>query len=143
MVRGLTLFLAAGAWAGAALAVPPPPPGRVQAVTAIITPPTEAGMEAYLALFSEDVKVFEANTPMGVGRPALEKYLRRKLGLYVTPLKVAYGNPIMVAETVSNISYRGPNTVQDCCYWARFSTYHTLPDGEVDEVRYLENGAFW
>ena len=64
---------------------------------------------------------FRADRPKLVasGQDAWATYLRPRIALHHRVLHISYGNPIMVAETIDNISYRGPSIVQDCCFWAR------------------------
>ena len=122
---------------------PPPPPGAMERATKIITLPAQGGLPAYLALFSDDMTLSENDKPIVSGVRAWAAYLEPRLGLNRKVLKVSYGNPIMVVEALHNMSYRGPNIIQDCCFWARVSFYHLRDDGKVDNLRVTENGSFW
>ena len=76
------------------------------------------------------------------GRRKLLSYLKERTGLHARILHVSYGNPIMVAETISNFpTDPKPGVVYDFCFWARLATYHMSPGGLVDRVTFLENGA--
>ena len=122
---------------------PPPPPGAMERATKIASPPGAADLPSYLTLFSDDVTVLEGDMLVASGQAALSAYLKPRLALHHRILHISYGNPIMVVETINNMSYRGPNVVQDCCFWARVSFYHLRDDGKVDTVRIAENGTFW
>lgn len=138
------LLVVAPLHALAAAPPPPPPPGAIEKAAAIVVPPTEAGLSDYANLFTEDVSVFEGDRRVAGNRAELLAYLRARTGLHFKVLHVSYGNPILVAETVSNFpDVRQPGVVYDCCFWARVATYHMAPGGGVDRVVFLENGADW
>lgn len=123
---------------------PPPPPGAVEKADSIVSPPTEAGLATYVNLFTPDVGVFEGDKKVSSTRAEFLAYLRSQTGLHFKVLHVSYGNPILVAETVSNFpEVRQPGAVYDCCFWARVATYHLAAGGGVDRVVFLENGAYW
>ena len=123
---------------------PPPKPGAVEKATAIVIPPSEGGLPDYANLFTENVSVFEGDRKVAGNRAEFLDYLRARTGLHFKVLHVSYGNPILVAETVSNFpEVRQPGVVYDCCFWARVATYHLAPGGGVDRVVFLENGAYW
>jgi hypothetical protein len=100
-------------------------------------------IDGYAALFRDDVKVYENDQQVANNRGEWIAYLKVHAGVHSTVLKMSYGNPIMVAETLNNISYRGPNVVQDCCIWARIALYHLDQEQRVDVVRFQTNGSFW
>jgi hypothetical protein len=127
----------------AAAPPPPPPPRAIERATKIITPPAEADLSSYAQLFADNVLFSKNEKLVASGRPAWAAYVHQQLGLHHKVLHVSYGNPIMVTETLSNISYRGPNVTQDCCFWARVSFYHLRDDGKVDNVHVIENGSYW
>lgn len=122
---------------------PPPPPGAIERATKIITWPTEHNVIEYTRLFTDDVAVFDNDKLVASGSQAWAAYLQPRLGLHYKILHVSYGNPIMVAETVNNMSYRGPDVVQDCCLWAQVVLYHLRDDGRADTVRFIENNSDW
>ena len=123
---------------------PPPPPGAVEKATAIVVPPSADGLADYAKLFADNVSVFEGDKKVAGDRTEFLSYLRARTGLRIKPLHVSYGNPILVAETVSNFPRdRVPGVVYDCCFWARVASYHMDSGGLVDRVVFLENGAYW
>ncbi len=144
VASGLLLVIgAAGANRSSAAPPPPPPPGAIERATKIVDLPAAAGLPTYLQLFSDDVTVSEGDKLVASGLGGWAAYLQPRLGLHHRTLHISYGNPIMVVETINNMSYRGPNIVQDCCFWARISLYHLRDDGKVDNVRMIENQSFW
>jgi len=122
---------------------PPPPPGAIARAANIISVPTEDDLPRYLRLFSENVSVFENDKLVAAGASAWAAYLKRRISLHHKTLKISYGNPIMVVETLDDMSWHGPDVVQDCCWWARVAIYHLGDDGRVDTVRFTENNSFW
>lgn len=136
------LLVLAGPSVGAPL--PPPPPGAVERANAILNPPIADGLPAYGSLFADDVKVFDNNHLVASSRQEWLAYLRPQLSLRVIPHRVSYGNPIMVAETVSSMpEHVTPGVVIDCCGWARIVLYHLGEDGRVKDVSFFENGTYW
>jgi hypothetical protein len=141
-LTGVSVLLPLGA--SSAAPPPPPPPGAIERATAIVLPPDENGLADYANLFAEDVVIFEGDKKMASTRAEFLSYLRARIGLHVKPLHISYGNPILVAETVSNFPRNPmPGVVYDCCFWARVASYHLARNGRVDQVRFLENGAYW
>ena len=122
---------------------PPPPPGAIARATKIISIPTEDHLPTYLRLFSKNVSVFQNDKLVAAGASAWAAYLKRTLFLHHKTLNISYGNPIMVVETLDDMSWHGPEVEQDCCRWARLAVYHLGNDGSVDTVRFTENDSFW
>lgn len=128
------------------IAAPPPPPlpEAIERASAIVTPPDASELVEYSKRFAENVSVREGDKSVASTRAEFLSYLQARTGLHIRPLHISYGNPILVAETVSNIpGHREPNVVYDCCFWARVASYHLSAGGQVDRVVFLENGAYW
>jgi hypothetical protein len=90
------------------------------------------------------VSVFEGDKKVASTRAEFLSYLQARTGLHIHPLHISYGNPILVAESVSNIPVSPkPGVIYDCCFWARVASYHLTSGGHVDRVVFLENGAYW
>ena len=101
-------------------------------------------MADYVKLFADDVVVVEGDTKVASNRAEFLAYLRARPSMNVRPLRVSYGNPILVVESVNNYpDHWEQATVRDCCSWARVASYHLDPGGLVDRVLFLGNGTYW
>ena len=129
--------------AAASAPPPPPPPGAMERANAIATLPTKASLEAYLVLFASDVQAFMNGKRVADGREQWRTWLSGRLGLHNRAVRISYGDPIMVTETLSNITYQGGGVVQDCCFWARVAIYDLDADGRAKVVRMFENETYW
>ena len=130
---------------GASFAAPPPPPpqGAIERASRIIAAPAADGIQDYVHQFAENVRVYENDTLVASGKAEWAAYLCAHAGLHIRILHVSYGNPIVAVEAISNISYRGPGIIQDCCFWSRVSAYHLDEHGRIDQVRFLLSGTYW
>ncbi len=123
--------------------MPPPAPGDVDKAMAIVVPPKAERLADYANLFADHVVVFENDKKVASTRTEFLSYLRARTSLDFKVLHLSVGNPIIMAETVSDFPKPRPNVVNECCIYARIGSYHLAPNGKVDRVLLIGSGAIW
>jgi hypothetical protein len=141
------LLLAATSGKLLAQPAPPPPPGMPAYVTLLEEAFNGRKLDAYAALFQQDVKVYRNGVLIAADQKSFRDLIRTEFdrNLHVTHLSWAQGNQILVMEQVqgcipTNIN---PGVSYHPCYSARAIRYDLANDRLISAVHILDADSAW